>query len=103
MGDLRTGRKAVMRQRRGTALALATLGVLLMGTLLAPLPGAGAAHGAPESESRLYLVLNLAGSLVLGLDAWHERQWGFLLLEGVWALVSAWSLTRSPATGPASG
>ena len=41
-------------------------------------------------ESRLYLVLNLAGSLVLGLDAWHERQWGFLLLEGVWALVSAW-------------
>ena len=56
MGDLRTGRKAVMRQRRGTALALATLGVLLVGTLLAPLPGAGAAHGAPESESRLYLV-----------------------------------------------
>jgi len=54
-------------------------------------------------ESRLYLVLNLAGSLVLGLDAWHERQWGFLLLEGVWALVSAWSLTRRPATEPASG
>ena len=37
-------------------------------------------------ESRLYLVLNLVGSLVLGVDAWHERQWGFLLLEGVWCL-----------------
>lgn len=54
-------------------------------------------------ESRLYLVLNLAGSLVLAVDAWHERQWGFLLLEGVWALVSAWSLARGPATEPAPG
>ena len=54
-------------------------------------------------ESRLYLVVNLVGSLVLGVDAWHERQWGFLLLEGVWALVSAWSLTRRPVTEPAAG
>ena len=48
-------------------------------------------------QSRLYLILNLAGSAVLALDAWHERQWGFLLLEGMWALVSAWSLSRSHA------
>ena len=54
-------------------------------------------------ESRLYLVLNLAGSLVLAFDAWHERQWGFLLLEGVWALVSAWSLARPRSTEPAPG
>jgi hypothetical protein len=36
-----------------------------------------------------YLWLNFAGSFVLAIDAWHERQWGFLLLEGVWAIVSA--------------
>src|SRR5690348_3028199 len=28
-------------------------------------------------QSRLYLILNLAGSAVLAFDAWHERQWGF--------------------------
>jgi hypothetical protein len=36
-----------------------------------------------------YLVLNLAGSAILAGDALLQRQWGFLLLEGVWAVVSA--------------
>jgi hypothetical protein len=44
---------------------------------------------------RSYLVLNLAGATVLAVDALLEQQWGFLLLEGVWAMVSAWSLARS--------
>lgn len=41
------------------------------------------------------LLLNLAGASVLAALAWHERLWGFLLLEGVWALVSAWGLYRA--------
>lgn len=45
-------------------------------------------------QSRLYLVLNLVGSAVLTLLAAADRQYGFLLLQGVWALVSAWSLVR---------
>ena len=45
-------------------------------------------------RSQVYLVLNLVGSVVLSVLAWYERQWGFLLLEGVWALVSAWGILR---------
>jgi len=41
-----------------------------------------------------YLVLNLVGSAVLAIDALLGAQWGFLLLEGVWAVVSAISLVR---------
>lgn len=45
-----------------------------------------------------YLWLNLVGSGVLTAVAWVESQWGFLLLEGAWCIVSAWGLTRRPAT-----
>ncbi len=50
--------------------------------------------GRLGAASRLYLVLNLVGSVILAGLAWHEEQWGFLLLEAVWALVSLWSLIR---------
>ncbi|HEX6987088.1 MAG TPA: hypothetical protein VF170_17045 [Planctomycetaceae bacterium] len=42
-----------------------------------------------DSESLRYLVPNLVGSAALAVDAYVGSQWGFLLLEGVWALVSA--------------
>lgn len=47
-----------------------------------------------DARSRLYLVLNLAGSGVLTWVALADRDWGFLLLEGVWAIVSAVGLVR---------
>lgn len=43
-------------------------------------------HGAP------YLVLNLVGSAVLTVSAVTHRQWGFLLLQSIWALVALWGL-----------
>ncbi len=58
-----------------------------------------AAYGASQTRrlsaaSLTYILLNLLGSGALATVAIIERQWGFLLLEGVWALVSLWSLLQ---------
>jgi len=47
-----------------------------------------------STESRLYLTLNLAGASVLAVLAAQGRQFGFLLLEGCWAVIAAHSLIR---------
>jgi hypothetical protein len=39
-----------------------------------------------------YSVMNFIGSGVLTVIAVIEVQWGFILLEGVWALVSLWGI-----------
>ena len=64
----------------------------LVGALLVLAGFTLAQLGRMDPQSIPYLVVNLVGSAILAALALHEEQWGFLLLEGVWALVSAWAL-----------
>ena len=68
--------------------------VQVAGALLILAAFAALQLGYMGAQSRTYLVLNLVGAAVLTALALHERQWGFLLLEAVWTVVSAWSLVR---------
>jgi hypothetical protein len=43
----------------------------------------------------------LVGSVILFALALDASQWGFVLLEGVWAIVSAAGLLRRPRGAPA--
>ena len=47
-----------------------------------------------EPSDFAYVLLNLVGSAILAAVALIEQQWGFLLLEGVWAVVSLWSTVQ---------
>ncbi|UQX86963.1 hypothetical protein M6D93_11665 [Jatrophihabitans telluris] len=68
--------------------------IQVVGSLLVLAGFALAQTGVLEQRSARYLILNLTGSAILAVQAVLLRQWGFLLLEGVWAVVSALSLAR---------
>ncbi len=73
--------------------------VQVLGSLLILVPFALLQLGRLRTTAVAYLLPNLVGSTVLAVDAAIGRQWGFLLLEGVWALVSLTSLVRGPRGG----
>jgi hypothetical protein len=66
--------------------------IQVLGAVLILAAFALAQWGFLDQKSVLYLVFNVVGSAVLAVDAALGQQWGFLLLEGVWAIVSLASL-----------
>jgi hypothetical protein len=66
--------------------------VQVVGALLILAAFAAVQFERMRPDSRLYLALNLAGSAILAVLAVLGSQWGFVLLETVWAIVSAWGL-----------
>jgi hypothetical protein len=61
-------------QLAGAMLVLAGFGLNQLGVL--------------SSASSTYLALNIVGAGVLAALAFAGQQWGFLLLEGVWATMA---------------
>jgi hypothetical protein len=69
--------------------------VQIAGSLCVLIPFVLAQFGRLDPRSCAYLSLNLFGSTVLSVQAAQGRQWGFLLLEAVWAGVSLFGLLRT--------
>jgi hypothetical protein len=68
--------------------------VSLLGSLLILTAFVGGQLRKLKPSDLSYVLLNLAGSSLLAVVAVLEKQWGFVLLEGVWALVSLWSAVK---------
>jgi hypothetical protein len=55
---------------------------------------AGEQVGWLDGRSLTYLFFNIIGAGTLAVVAYVGRDWGFLLLEGSWAVISVASLPR---------
>ena len=72
--------------------------IQVVGALMILVAYAAAQTGRWSTDDLVYLVLNEIGSVILALAA-ISKNWGFLLLEGVWAIVTAISLLKLKRRG----
>ncbi|GIW08266.1 MAG: hypothetical protein KatS3mg060_3071 [Dehalococcoidia bacterium] len=75
----------------------------LIGALLILAAFVGAQTARLPVQSLPSILLNLIGSVILAVIALIGSDWGFLLLETVWALVSAWALVKRVRNRVAAG
>lgn len=48
--------------------------------------------GKLDPRAYPYQIINLVGAVILTVLAYQDRRWGFVLLEGVWTVISLVSL-----------
>ena len=72
--------------------------ISLIAAMLILLPFALTQMSRMLTTSISHLSMNLAGSAALTVIAFANRQYGFILLEGVWAVMSAIGLLRALRT-----
>jgi hypothetical protein len=68
--------------------------VQLVGAVLILLAFTAIQTGRMRPDRLMPTVLNLVGAIMLAASALSGEQWGFLMLNGAWASIAAWSLLR---------
>ena len=68
--------------------------ISLVGALLILAAYGGNQYGLIERRHWTYNAMNLVGAAILTVIVFGARQWGFVLLEGVWTLLSIPPLIR---------
>src|SRR5215204_5587140 len=71
--------------------------VSVLGSLLVLVAYVVSQFGWLSAKGLAYAFANIVGSGILAVVATLEAQWGFLLLEGAWALVSLVAVVRQRA------
>ena len=68
--------------------------ISFVGALLILIAYAGYQMGWINARRPPYNILNAAGSMILWWIAMHPFQVGFVVLEGVWTVISFWALAK---------
>lgn len=59
-------------------------------------------QGRWQAYEARYLACNFVGTFVLAIVAWIGSQWGFVLVESIWAIVSLRGWIRSRRAAPST-
>jgi len=79
------------------SMELARQLISFLGALLILVAYVGHQLGWVNARGAAYNIFNAAGSAILAWIAFHPFQVGFVVLEGVWTVVSIWALLRPKA------